>query len=105
MVGLGGAGGAVLRYLFKLGWPGIWSTALINIVGCFLIGLLITFLQKSSPAYLLLIIGVLGGFTTFSSFALDAIKPTINFYYIILSTIGGLTACFMGLALGKLWLN
>ena len=72
-VALGGAVGSVLRYatVTSLGAP--IGTALVNVLGSFLIGILYVTLSKTclSP---LLITGVLGGFTTFSAFSLDTLK-------------------------------
>ena len=79
-VALGGALGAVLRFLagivavraFGTGFP--WGTLFVNVLGSFAIGVLAVVLidrggQSWSP---LLMTGLLGGFTTFSTFSLDA---------------------------------
>lgn len=80
-VAVGGALGSVARYavvmaavrLFGTGFP--WGTMIVNAVGCFVMGALTELAVHawSPPAELraLLMVGVLGGFTTFSSFALD----------------------------------
>lgn len=78
-VGLGGAAGAMLRYLIGLvpvgasnGFP--VKTLLINILGAFVIGVLAVLGEKHSlPPLLVLTLktGVCGGFTTFSTFALE----------------------------------
>ena len=83
-VALGGAVGSVCRYLTgigatrvvgpNIGWAGTFT---VNIVGGCLMGLLIGFLaHRGGPDQerlrVLLAVGVLGGFTTFSSFSLDA---------------------------------
>ena len=84
-VAIGGGIGAVLRYLvantgqsltisdFPLG------TLIVNIVGCALIGFVTALLigplsQHRELLRLLLVVGILGGFTTFSTFALDSIE-------------------------------
>lgn len=77
-VGLGGMMGSVARYGVTLANQKIWTnsswplgTLLVNIIGCFLIGLLGGFFAtKSLPdsLKLLAITGFLGGFTTFSAF-------------------------------------
>ncbi len=78
LVGVGGAGGAILRYgvavgIGALGWQSPLATGLVNVVGCFAMGALVQVVpERLSAAYLLLGTGVLGGFTTFSAFALDA---------------------------------
>ena len=79
-VALGGAIGASARYLTSVGTmrligPGFpWATLTVNIVGSFLMGVLVVILahkgmMKAAP---FLMTGVLGGFTTFSAFSLDA---------------------------------
>ena len=79
-VALGGAIGASARYLTSVGavrlmGPGFpWATLSVNIVGSFLMGVLVVVLaqkggMKAAP---FLMTGILGGFTTFSAFSLDA---------------------------------
>ncbi len=82
-VAAGGAIGAALRYLagkgavaaFGHGFP--YGTLGVNVVGSLLMGLLVGWLAKHSVAHqgvhLFVAIGLLGGFTTFSSFSLDAV--------------------------------
>lgn len=79
-VGLGGAAGSMIRfaiaqYLNRLKPESPFlSVAIVNISGSLLIGLLAGhFTNKDHFLYLLLAIGFLGGFTTFSSFTLDLI--------------------------------
>jgi CrcB protein len=79
-VALGGALGASARYLTTVtatrvmghGYP--WGTLVVNVLGSFLMGVLVVVLaRKGGNAYApLLMTGVLGGFTTFSAFSLDA---------------------------------
>ncbi len=83
LVGIGGALGAMLRYGAQAaignlpnGFPA--STFLINIVGSIAMGVLIGVLAKTTPQFqneirLFVAVGIFGGFTTFSSFSLDAI--------------------------------
>ena len=78
-VALGGALGASARYLTGVGMTALmgktfpWGTLTVNILGSFLMGVLVVVLANfSATRYApLLMIGVLGGFTTFSSFSLD----------------------------------
>lgn len=83
VVAVGGVLGAEARYGLALTVPHpaaafAWSTVLINVVGCFLLGSLMTVLaRRPDPPRLLrpfLGIGVLGGFTTFSTFTVDAVR-------------------------------
>ena len=85
-VGIGGAFGAILRYLFSQipvvpnGFP--LTTILINIIGSFCVGLIIGIAGKSinfDPRLLLFVkIGLCGGFTTFSTFSVDALNLLQN---------------------------
>ncbi len=112
----GGALGTVFRYQLS-NW--IQHTVLsvfpygilvVNIVGSFVIGLcwsLIDTFNFSSNFKLFLFTGLIGGFTTFSSFVLDAMlllkagEYKIAFSYILASNILGLSAVFLGYLLGK----
>lgn len=83
LVGVGGALGAMLRYFVSVtvgsldnGFP--LATMLINIAGSLAMGLLVGLLARTTPGYqneirLFVAVGIFGGFTTFSSFSLDAI--------------------------------
>jgi len=81
LVALGGACGAVSRYLVgnvvgkTLGSALPYGTLVINVVGCFFMGLLMTAIVEKQilppAARLLLCVGFLGGFTTFSSFGYE----------------------------------
>ena len=83
LVGLGGALGAVARYLLGT-WIATrvspdfpWSTFLINISGSFLIGVILGLAsagQLSNEARLFLAVGVLGGYTTFSTFSYESLE-------------------------------
>jgi CrcB protein len=106
----GGALGAVARYLLMVAIPSAvfpLGTLVVNVIGSFALGVLIEVSAiKYTMSYdmrLFLVVGVLGAFTTFSTFSLDAItllergdlKPA--FIYIFLSVFGSLTAFFVGL--------
>lgn len=83
---LGGAIGSALRFLMATSidrWTGVvfpWGTILVNIVGCFVIGLVAGLTSSDSPVMVspvirtFIMIGILGGFTTFSSFSLQTIS-------------------------------
>lgn len=73
-VALGGAIGSVLRYLTYQLAPAPLGTLVVNVLGSFAIGVLFVVLSERMAWAPLLITGVLGGFTTFSAFSLDALK-------------------------------
>ncbi|WP_068118577.1 fluoride efflux transporter CrcB [Tropicimonas marinistellae] len=114
-VALGGAIGAACRYLTNvamkallgIGFP--WGTLTVNIVGSFLMGALVVVLARKGGTHLtpFLMTGVLGGFTTFSAFSLDAIflmeegKSEIALIYIAVSVLISLAALVAGLALAR----
>ena len=83
LVGIGGALGALARFGAQ-NWIGSLpngfpvATFLVNIVGSIAMGVLVGILAKTTPQYqdeirLFVAVGIFGGFTTFSSFSLDAI--------------------------------
>jgi CrcB protein len=109
-VGLGGMIGSILRYLIglipvgKLNFP--IKTFVINIVGAFVIGLVAAYSLKHANVdpklVLFLKVGICGGFTTFSSYALettDLMKSghmALGLCYVILSIILGILAVMLG---------
>ncbi len=109
-VALGGAIGSVARYLAVLGagrlvpgWP--LGTLVVNLLGCFAMGVLFALIgPRSHP---LLMTGILGGFTTFSAFSLDALKlwqagaVAQAALYVVLSVVLSLSACALGAALAQ----
>ena len=78
MVGLGSALGGCLRYGLSLLFPAFgMGTLIVNLGGCLLMGLLIGYAQTRGLGdlwMLLLGVGLLGGFTTFSAFAPDSVN-------------------------------
>ena len=79
-VAIGGAIGALARWALGLAWPTPagtfpWATFTINVVGCLLMGILVVVVTESRESHPILRpffgVGILGGFTTFSSFAVD----------------------------------
>ncbi|MDX9788469.1 MAG: fluoride efflux transporter CrcB [Desulfobacterales bacterium] len=118
LVMLGGSFGAASRYgvslltvkLWGSGFP--WGTLLVNLAGCFLIGLLFALSDRvrflSPDMRLLLITGYLGALTTFSSFSLETINAgragmaLLPLGNILINNIGGLTLTFCGMWLGGL---
>lgn len=83
------------------------ATLLVNLLGCLLIGLLTPFLRGRHPLLSLgLSTGVLGGFTTFSAFALDIEKlarpaPDTMIVYFLATTIGCVVAAATGLVVAE----
>ena len=73
-VALGGAIGSVLRYLTVAGIGAPVATLVINVAGSFAMGVLFIALSNRIQFSPLVMTGVLGGFTTFSAFSLDALK-------------------------------
>ena len=109
VVGAGGFLGAVARYLIGLItisetflFP--IKTFLINVIGCILIGLITIAVSKNIPfspqLVLFMKVGVCGGFTTFSTFALETAAllkdghSMIAFLYILLSVLAGIFVIF-----------
>ncbi|MDP4026277.1 fluoride efflux transporter CrcB [Methylobacterium sp. NEAU 140] len=116
MLGAGLGGGArhgmnvaVARLAPGVGFP--LATLLINVLGSFLMGVLAeAFVLRGAdghPVKLLLTTGVLGGFTTFSTFSLDAVslydrgQVAAAALYVVLSVAGGLVGLVAGLALAR----
>ena len=87
------------RWLSSAAFP--WGTFAVNIIGCFLIGLFGSWIARHSLSpdlRLLLVVGLCGGFTTFSTFSYEALALLRNghtgtfFMYILLSVCLGLAA-------------
>ena len=116
-VAVGGALGAVARYLINLSpLAGVFEkfpfpTFLINIIGSFLIGFfMIVFADKfvvSENIRLMVIIGFLGAFTTFSTFEMEIFglmrekQLVIAFLYLALSILIGFAGVLAGVAVGR----
>ncbi|MCJ7993035.1 fluoride efflux transporter CrcB [Rhizobium cremeum] len=115
LVAAGGAVGSVCRYLVGVGalrllgpsFP--WGTLTVNVVGSFGIGvlaeLIVARFGASTDLRLLLITGFLGGFTTFSAFALDAVSlfergaAVSSLVYLVASVVVSLAATVAGMFL------
>ena len=109
---VGGAVGSLARY----GLAGVVNarahplgTVTVNVVGSFAIGLLVGYwgFHVDSPFRIAISIGLLGGFTTFSTFAIDAIylwekgETNIAVASVIVSVLVGLGAAVVGLVIGR----
>ena len=117
IVGLGGAVGSMLRYavqkFFQAQTAAAFPTGtlLVNIAGCFLIGILWSLVSRSltwnEEMKLLLMTGFCGGFTTFSAFTLEGIgllkenRTVLFVIYLTASVVGGLLATFIGIRIVK----
>jgi CrcB protein len=117
LVALGGAAGAVLRHQVGRGltwWLGAsavttfpWATFTVNLLGSLAMGLLaggFARLGTAGESWRLLIgVGLLGGFTTFSAFSLELMmliergQAAVALTYAAVSVIAGLTALYVGL--------
>jgi CrcB protein len=108
-VASGGALGALARYGISAAWPHDpgqfpWSTWTINMTGCFLIGVLMVVVTRRSTHPLLrpfVGVGVLGGYTTFSTWAVDVQRAPARTALLILAAtvLGALLAVWAGSAL------
>lgn len=118
LIGIGGFIGSVSRYLLSLGiqnkflsaFP--YGTLSVNIIGCFLIGIVYALSDRGNVTVewrLFLATGILGGFTTFSSFSNDTVSMlrdaqySYAFLYVSSSVLLGLLATFFGVFLIKLF--
>jgi len=114
-IAAGGALGAVLRHyvgslmLSLTGMTFPWGTLSVNVIGSFLMGALITYFANvwnpSSEIRGFLTVGLLGAFTTFSTFSLDAVTlyergaTLAAMGYILASVVLSISALFAGMAL------
>ena len=116
----GGATGAILRYILTnfsktVFTSSIYGTFTVNIIGSFLIGYLISsdYGKKISEDFIkfFLIIWLLGSFTTFSAFSLEAVnlitskKILFSFIYIFISIITCILCAYLGMIINKFWID
>jgi CrcB protein len=112
VVAAGGALGSLLRYAASLAWPGPWSTLLVNVIGCVAIGVLMHMITELVTAHRLvrpfLGVGILGGFTTFSTYVADAVhlvldhQPAVALGYLVGTVLSCLLAVLAGVGLTRL---
>jgi len=110
-VAAGGALGAVLRYLVSIQiaaetatrFP--WGTLTVNMLGCLVIGVMWSVTEHktvSDGVLLFLMVGLIGSFTTFSTYGLEGIqliqsgKLMAGFAYVLVSNIAGLLLVIIG---------
>ncbi|MEU1255242.1 MULTISPECIES: fluoride efflux transporter CrcB [Streptomyces] len=113
VVAAGGALGATARYALALWWPvqpgGFpWATFWTNVVGCAVIGVFMVIITEVSAAHRLVRpffgTGVLGGFTTFSTYAVDIQRlvddghPRTGLAYLAATLVAALTAVWLASA-------
>ncbi|MFO0840358.1 MAG: fluoride efflux transporter CrcB [Phycisphaerae bacterium] len=121
LIGLGGAAGSMARYLLS-GWVQQFSAAAlplgtlsVNLAGCFFIGLLNTALTGPllirEEQRLALVVGVLGGFTTFTAFGWETLELLRGGQHlaavgnVLVSVFAGLAAVWLGARLATTWLG
>jgi len=107
LIALGGGIGSILRFLISAGiheWMNrvfFWGTISVNIIGSFIIGIAWALFEQhveQENLRFFIMIGLLGGFTTFSSFSLESLTLLKNeefklaISYILITNIGGLAA-------------
>lgn len=117
IVAIGGGVGSALRFLIQetihKNFEGVtpYGTFVVNMLGCFLIGLFLGWVENekhlTETTNLLLISGFCGGFTTFSTFAMQSQgllfdqKPFQAILYLTLSVVVGVVLAYLGLKLAK----
>lgn len=117
IIWIGGGLGSVLRYLAQLGMSKLVTTTfpagtfLVNITGCFIIGLLYGLADKyaalTTEWRLFLVTGLCGGYTTFSSFSYEGVSLfkqgnyTYFILYVVLSVVIGLLSTLGGINIVK----
>ena len=114
IVGVGSFAGGVLRYILSVGlsklgrlWAFPIGIMIVNILGCFLIGVLYGYFKSKATTDpvlpLLLMTGVLGGFTTFSTFSFETIQllqqnEWLKAVLYVVGSVGlGVVACYLGM--------
>jgi len=113
LIGIGGLTGAILRYTIS-GWAQNAhhrfpiGTLTVNIIGSLLLGLIMYLSEYSAnistDQRIFLTIGMLGAFTTMSTFSYETFKlfEQKEFYMLLLNIVGNNLLCFTGIYLGKL---
>jgi fluoride exporter len=116
VIGLGGAAGSILRYVFGsfvqrsagIGFP--VGTLAVNVVGCFIMGVLAQHYMNSQTNQQMraaLMTGFCGGFTTFSAFSLETVglmrggEYGRSAAYVLLSVTMSIAATFSGMAAAR----
>jgi CrcB protein len=118
LLGLAGAVGTLARFgvatlaqrLLGAAFP--WGTVCVNLIGCFFFGLVFALWHErgvvDADTARILLVGVMGGFTTFSSYVNDLVglagaeRWTHVAFDFVLQNVGGIACCVAGMALGRL---
>jgi fluoride exporter len=116
-VGIGGFAGSILRYLVALIFarftqiPFPFATLAVNLLGCFAIGLVLGITERGGSVEhemrALIVIGILGGFTTFSAFSYETLRLFQEGAFvfaganILLNVMLGLGATYVGMTLTR----
>ncbi|WP_127783565.1 CrcB family protein [Rhodococcus sp. X156] len=112
-IALGGALGALARHGLDRGWttdPGgfPWSTLVENVLGSFLLGVIVVAVTEKRSGHPLLYpflgTGLMGGFTTFSTYAVDAVtrdSSGVATIYAVVTLVGALAAAWLGVQLTR----
>lgn len=116
-IGVAGFVGAIARYHLdglvsrhaRSDFP--WGVLVVNVSGCFALGLLVTVFARrfevSADVRLALTVGLLGAYTTFSTFAYQVVtlaedgRATAAATYVAASVVAGVGAAWLGVALGR----
>ena len=116
LVALGGATGALTRFWIGqgvvrlLGGPAPWATLTVNVVGCALAGVFFAWASArhdTASVHALVLVGFLGGLTTFSAFSLDALglwlrgQERIAVVYVLANVLLSLAAAAIAFALAR----
>ena len=117
VVGLGGAVGAILRWWVGVLMSHLWApvflgTLVVNLAGSFLVGALLVWFQGKLPINDVLrtgiVVGLLGGFTTYSAFSMEAVNMMMaGLYgrasaYVVVTVVVCLMGTWAGVMLGRL---
>jgi CrcB protein len=116
LVFIGGGLGAAARFgvseTIKTTSQFPWNTFAVNLVGCFLIGLLSYYaVRGNQTVFLLGIVGFLGGFTTFSSYGIELFRMIetqewkTGISYFLLSNVLGIMLVYIGYMVSSNWLR
>lgn len=107
LVAIGGGIGASLRYTVillnaKFKYPARYATVFVNLLGSFLLGVTLQWANVDHLLQIFLVIGILGAFTTFSTFAFDLVnlfnadKLKKFIIYLLINLLGGLLLFVLG---------